>query len=105
MVVPLPTTSVATPKQSISWKSGKLRGSVTVSGTVSGPATITVTIKARKGGKIAGKASFAATPGAWSKAIKLPPTLLPGAYDVTISGPAVQGSSTSFTLAAPATER
>jgi hypothetical protein len=100
---PLPATTVAAPKPSYSWKGGKLKGSVTISGTVGGAASLTVTIKARVGGKMVAKATLSASAGAWSQAFTLPPTLLPGIYDVDVSGAAVQPSSTSFSLTAPVT--
>jgi len=57
----------------------------------------------RSGAKTASvKATFAAKTGAWSHVLKLPATLAPGTYKVTVTGPVVQSSQTSFTLAAPA---
>jgi hypothetical protein len=48
------------------------------------------------------KASFTTPAGAWSKAIKLPATLLPGSYVVHVTGPVVLASTASFTIAPPA---
>jgi hypothetical protein len=100
---PLPRTTVTAPRPSYSWQGGKLHGSVTIGGTVGGAASLTVTIAAHAGGKTVAKATFSASAGAWSRAFKLPATLLPGTYDVAVAGAAVQPSSTSFTLTAPAT--
>jgi hypothetical protein len=102
-VPPLPATTVAKPKAKITWRSGKLASStLTVTGTVGAPASLTISLVLRKTKKTALKSTFAAKAGAWSRTLKLPATLAPGAYDVKVTGPVVQSSQTSFTLAAPA---
>jgi hypothetical protein len=100
---PLPTTTVAKPKLKLTWKSGKLsNSSVTLTGTVGAPASLTITVSARGSRKTVVKSTFAASSGAWSRTIKLPATLSPGKYDVSVTGPVVQSSATSFTVPAPA---
>jgi hypothetical protein len=102
-VPPLPTTTVAKPKLKITWKSGKLsNSSVTLTGTVGAPASLTITIALHGSKKTAVKSTFSASSGAWSRTLKLPATLSPGKYDVRVTGPVVQSSATSFTVAAPA---
>jgi PKD repeat protein len=102
-VPPLPATTVAKPTSKITWKAGKLRNStITLKGTVGGPGNLTITVIAHATRKTVARSTFAATAGAWSRTIKLPSTLAPGAYDVTVGGPVVLSSQTSFTLAAPA---
>ena len=103
-VPPLPQTTVEKPTSKITWKAGKLSNStITLKGTVGGPASLTITVIAHATRKTVAKSIFAATAGAWSRTIKLPSTLAPGAYDVTVGGPVVLSSKTSFTLPAPAT--
>jgi PKD domain len=102
-VPPLPTTTVAKPKVKLTWKSGKLsNSSITVTGTVGAPASLTITVTLHGGKKTAVKSTFSANSGAWSRTLKLPATLSPGKYDVRVTGPVVQSSATSFTVAAPA---
>ena len=103
-VPPLPQTTVTKPTSKIIWKAGKLsNSSITVHGTVGGPASLTITVIAHATRKTVARSIFAATAGAWSRTIKLPSTLAPGAYDVTVGGPVVLSSQTSFTLPAPVT--
>jgi hypothetical protein len=100
---PLPSTTVNPPKAKITWKSGKLSNStLTVTGTVAAPATLTITVKLHSGTKTAIKSTFAAAAGPFTSTLKLPATLAPGKYDISVTGPVVQSSQTSFTLAAPA---
>ncbi|MEA3082231.1 MAG: hypothetical protein QOD54_1899, partial [Sphingomonadales bacterium] len=95
-VPPLPTTTIATPKANITWKAGKLKNSsLTLSGTVGGPASLTITMLLHGTTTTAARSTFAATAGAWSTTLKLPATLAPGPYDITVGGPLVQPSQTS----------
>ena len=53
------------------------------------------------GKKTAFKSSFKVKTGKWTHTLKLPPSLAPGKYDVTVTGSGVRSSQTSFTLLAP----
>jgi hypothetical protein len=105
-IAPLPSTTVATPRAKIGWKRGKLaHSSLTVSGTVGSPASLTIAMLRHGTTRSAVRSIFRAAAGPWSTTLKLPATLAPGLYDITVRGPAVQPSQTSFTLAAPASGR
>jgi hypothetical protein len=102
-IPPLPATTVTTPKLKAAWKSNKLVGSVTVTGTVGLSTTLKVTIKRHGSTKASLSALFAAKSGAWTKTLKLPSGLAPGTYDVSVTGSGVLSATTTFTLPAPAT--
>ncbi len=96
-------TTVAKPKVKAAWKASHLVGSVSVSGTVGANTTLTLSVRLHGGKKTAFKSSFKVKAGKWTHTLKLPPTLAPGKYDVTVTGTGVKSSQTSFTLSAPKT--
>ena len=98
---PTPPTSVAKPKLKAAWKASHLVGTLTLSGTTGATTTLTIAVRKHGGKKTAFKSTFKAKSGKWTRTLKLPATLAPGRYDVTVSGNAVKSSQTSFTLAAP----
>ena len=99
---PTPTTSVAKPALKIAWKSSRLVGTITLHGAVGARTKLTIAVR-RHGAKKNALTSSATTPaGTWKRTLKLPSTLLPGHYDVLVSGAGVLPSQTSFTIAAPA---
>ena len=101
-IPPLPATTVAKPKVTATWRSNKLVGSITVTGTVGLSTTLKATIKRRGSTKTSVSALFAAKSGAWSHTLKLPSGLAPGTYDVSVTGNGVLSATTTFTLPAPA---
>jgi hypothetical protein len=101
-IPPTPATSVSKAAVKIVWRSSRLVGTITVRGAVGAKTRLTVAIR-RRGAKKNALKSTASTPaGNWKRTLKLPASLLPGAYDVLVSGPGVLSTKTSFTLAAPA---
>ena len=58
-------------------------------------------VRKHGGKKTAFKSTFKAKSGKWTRTLKLPASLAPGRYDVTVTGNGVRSSQTSFTLAAP----
>ena len=94
-------TTVAKPKVKAAWKASHLVGSVSVSGTVGANTTLTVSGRLHGGKKTAFKSSFKVKAGKWTHTLKLPSSLAPGKYDVTVTGSGVRSSQTSFTLLAP----
>ncbi|HEY1480894.1 MAG TPA: PKD domain-containing protein [Gaiellales bacterium] len=99
-VPPLAPTTVAKPKLKAVWKSNKLVGTITLTGTVGVATTLTAAVQLHGAKKVSVTVRFAAT-GTWSHALKLPSGLVPGRYDVTVSGKGAQTATTSFTLVAP----
>jgi hypothetical protein len=98
-----PLTTVKKPKLKAAWKAGHLVGTISVSGTVGVDTTLTTSIRRHGSKKTRATSKFKVKKGKWSHTLKLPASLLPGRYDLFVTGPAVTGSKTSFTLAAPAT--
>jgi PKD domain len=98
---PPPATSVSKPVVKAAWKSSRLVGSITVSGTVGASTAVTITLRLHGSKKAAAKSTAKLKAGAWKRTLRLSPSLLPGRYDVLVSGQGVAGSQTSFTLAAP----
>jgi hypothetical protein len=101
-IAPLPAATLAKPKLKAVWKSNKLVGSVTISGTVPLSTVLTATVKLRNGTKTSLSLRFGTPAGAFTRTLKLPSGLAPGVYVVTVSGNGVQTVTTSFTLPAPA---
>jgi len=80
---------------------GQLVGSIVLTGTSPIKTSLTIAIRRHGAKKNSTSSTLAATGGKWSKTIKLPGSLTPGKYDVTVSGPGVSSSQTSFSIAAP----
>jgi hypothetical protein len=97
------STTVKKPKLKAIWKAGHLVGTVSESGTVGANTTLTTSIRKHGSKKTRATSTFKVKKGTWSHTLKLPASLLPGRYDLFVSGHEVAGSKTSFTLAAPAT--
>ena len=99
---PTPASSVAKPAVKLVWKSSRLVGTITLHGAVGARTKLTIAVR-RHGAKKNALTSSATTPaGNWNRTLKLPATLLPGHYDVLVSGAGVTSSQTSFAIAAPA---
>ncbi len=97
----LPATTIGKPKLKAAYRASRLVGSLVLRGTSPVAVKLTIAIRRKGAKKNASSTAFAAKAGAWTRTVKLPPGLLPGAYGVTVSGPGVASSATSFTLAAP----
>jgi PKD repeat protein len=97
----VPSTTIVKLKLKAVYVASKLVGSIVVSGT--SPINTSLTIAIRKHGAKtnASSSTFAAKAGPWTRTLKLPAGLMPGRYDVTVSGKGVASSQTSFTIAAP----
>ena len=97
----VPKTTVAHPKLKASYRASRLVGTIALSGTSPINTTLKIALR-RHGAKTnASSSSFAAKAGKWTRTLKLPAGLLPGKYDVTVSGKGVASSQTSFAIAAP----
>jgi hypothetical protein len=95
------TVTIVKPKVKAAWQASKLVGTVAVAGTVGANATLTASLRRHGAKKAAASTSFKVKAGKWSHTLKLPPSLAPGKYDVTVSGSGLKSAVTSFTLAAP----
>jgi hypothetical protein len=101
------TTSIAAPAVHALWRNGQLDGSLAIKGTASGAANLTIRVFHHGAKKVLEKASFAVHAGRWSRTLALPSRLLPGRFDVKLTGTGPQAgvasSATTFTLAIPST--
>ncbi|HMN98442.1 MAG TPA: PKD domain-containing protein [Miltoncostaeaceae bacterium] len=65
----------------------RLSGSILVQGVSSLPGTITVTIRPTGGGRALASVRGAVAAASFARGLRLPPTLLPGTYDLSVAGP------------------
>jgi hypothetical protein len=99
-----PKTTVAKPKLKAAYVASRLVGTIALSGTSAAPTSLSIAIRRSGAKKVAATVKLAVKKaGTWSKTIKLPASLLPGKYGVTVSGTGVTSSATSFTIAVPKT--
>jgi hypothetical protein len=97
----VPATTVARPKLKAAYKASHLVGSISLTGTSPISTTLTIALRKRGGKANSVSSTFAAKAGPWTRSLKLPASLAPGTYDVTVSGNGVTSSQTSFAIAAP----
>lgn len=95
--------SIATPSVKATYVSGKLVGSVGLSGTSATAAKLSIAISKQGAKKAVATTTLTIKAGTWSKTIKLPATLQPGRYMVTASGKGVSSTSVSFAIPVPKT--
>lgn len=79
--------TVATASARVSWRESKPAGSVSVSGTVSGPAALTVVLLRPSSGKVVAQTTVSVTSaGPFAASVRLPRSVLPGVLVVRVTG-------------------
>lgn len=104
---PPPRVRVTTTRIVGSYRGGRLRASLAISGVATGPGAVTVSLVRRSGPAAVGMLRSAALrlelakAGAVTRRLTLPRTLAPGAYAISVGGDAVAGRPGTVTIAAP----
>ena len=89
------------------YRGGRLRASLAITGSTTGPGSVAVSLVRRSGPAAVGLLRSATlslrltTAGAVSQRLALPRTLAPGTYAISVGGPAVAGRPGRVTIAAP----
>jgi hypothetical protein len=97
-----PAITMSKPKlNGASYKQSRLVGTIVLHGTSPAKTTLTFSVRKRGAKRSTRLGTHAVNVGRWSAALPLPHTLLPGAYDVIVSGKGVTGTQGSFSIAAP----
>lgn len=88
----VPTVALKSATLKSKWKESWLTGSVRFSGTVSGTADLRISLRPKKGGRLAAAVTLPGVqPGPFGGELTLPPRLLPKVYRLTVSGTSGDG--------------
>jgi Tol biopolymer transport system component len=98
--LPIPPPVVANARFSVRWRESAVLGSLVVSGTVGVPVAVDLVLRQAGVERLARRLALPA--GAFDRAVKLPKSLVPGAYELEVTPePGAQFSSQTLELALP----